>query len=356
MNDIELKTIAIDGKARLNEVTVNGKQFQTPLFMPVATRGALKSLPFNYLEHTDIILANTYHLFLRPGLDVIQKFDGLHKFIGWNKVILTDSGGFQGWSIPNRFNDDGIEFKNIYDGSKFFMDPKLSMDIQQTLNSDIAMILDSLIDINKEYDQQLNAINTTQQWANIARNYHTNNNQSLFGIVQGGKHKELREKSGAGIVDCKNALLQNKNNIDKSIDWLRKKGLSVAAKKSGRVAAEGLVGVHIDNNQACLIEINSETDFVSRNEQFQKFVNDCSKIATTTDGDLDNFLKSKFIESDNTVEDELTKNIATIGENLNVRMIEKITLDGPGSIVSYVHNSAQVRLKKGCFFKSRILI
>ena len=80
MNDIELKTIAIDGKARLNEVTVNGKQFQTPLFMPVATRGALKSLPFNYLEHTDIILANTYHLFLRPGLDVIQEFDGLHKY------------------------------------------------------------------------------------------------------------------------------------------------------------------------------------------------------------------------------------------------------------------------------------
>ena len=200
MNDIELKTIAIDGKARLNEVTVNGKQFQTPLFMPVATRGALKSLPFNYLEHTDIILANTYHLFLRPGLDVIQEFDGLHKFIGWNKVILTDSGGFQGWSIPNRFNDDGIEFKNIYDGSKFFMDPKLSMDIQQTLNSDIAMILDSLIDINKEYDEQLNAINTTQQWANIARNYHTNNNQSLFGIVQGGKHKELREKSATDMM------------------------------------------------------------------------------------------------------------------------------------------------------------
>ena len=158
--------------------------------------------------------------------------------------------------------------------------------------------------------------------------------------------KELREKSGAGIVDCKNALLQNDNDIDKSIDWLRKKGLSVAAKKSGRVAAEGLVGVHIDNNQACLIEINSETDFVSRNEQFQKFVNDCSKIAITTDGVLDSLLKSKFIESDNTVEDELTKNIATIGENLNIRRIEKITLDGPGSIISYVHNSVSENLGK----------
>ena len=91
--------------------------------------------------------------------------------------------------------------------------------------------------------------------------------------------KELREKSGAGIVDCKNALLQNDNDIDKSIDWLRKKGLSVAAKKSGRVAAEGLVGVHIDNNQACLIEINSETDFVARNVEFQEFVSSVAKIS-----------------------------------------------------------------------------
>ena len=158
--------------------------------------------------------------------------------------------------------------------------------------------------------------------------------------------KELREKSGAGIVDCKNALLQNDNDVDKSIDWLRKKGLSVAAKKSGRVAAEGLVGVHISGNEACLIEINSETDFVSRNEKFQKFVSDCSKIALTSDGNLDNLLKSKFIEGKNTVEEELTKNVATIGENLNIRRIEKITLEGPGLIVSYVHNSVSENLGK----------
>ncbi len=158
--------------------------------------------------------------------------------------------------------------------------------------------------------------------------------------------KELREKSGAGMVDCKNALLQNDNDVEKSIDWLRKKGLSVAAKKSGRVAAEGLVGVNITNNQACLIEINSETDFVSRNEQFQKFVSDCSKIAVTANGDLKNLLNSKFINSDNTVEDELTKNVATIGENLNIRRIEKINLDEPGIIVSYVHNSVSENLGK----------
>ena len=158
--------------------------------------------------------------------------------------------------------------------------------------------------------------------------------------------KELREKSGAGIVDCKNALLQNDNNVDKSIDWLRKKGLSVAAKKSGRIAAEGLIGVHIENNQACLIEINSETDFVSRNEQFQKFVNDCSKIAISTDGNIDSLLKTRFIDSDNTVQDELTKNVATIGENLNIRRIEKINLDGPGLIISYIHNSVSQNLGK----------
>ena len=104
--------------------------------------------------------------------------------------------------------------------------------------------------------------------------------------------KELREKSGAGIVDCKNALLQNDDDVNKSIDWLRKKGLSDAAKKSGRVAAEGLVGVYISNNQACLLEINSETDFVSRNEKFQKFVRDCSKIALSTDGVIESLLKS----------------------------------------------------------------
>ena len=108
--------------------------------------------------------------------------------------------------------------------------------------------------------------------------------------------KELREKSGAGIVDCKNALLQNDNDVDRSIDWLRKKGLSVAAKKSGRVAAQGLVGVHISNNKACLIEINSETDFVSRNEQFQKFVSDCSKIALSSNGDIESFLRSNFLQ------------------------------------------------------------
>ena len=158
--------------------------------------------------------------------------------------------------------------------------------------------------------------------------------------------KELREKSGAGIVDCKNALSENDNDIEKSIDWLRKKGLSVAAKKSGRVAAEGLVGVNIEGDEACLIEVNAETDFVSRNEKFQKFVNDCSKIALQSDGNVENFLKLNYINSASTVQEELTKNIATIGENLNIRRIERVSLNEPGLIVSYVHNSVVGNLGK----------
>ena len=121
--------------------------------------------------------------------------------------------------------------------------------------------------------------------------------------------KELREKSGAGIVDCKNALSENNNDVERSIDWLRKKGLSLASKKSGRVAAEGLVGVCIQDNDACIIEVNSETDFVSRNEQFQKFVRDCALIAINTDGNIENLLKAKFIDSENSVKDELIKNV-----------------------------------------------
>lgn len=201
MNNIDIKTLAQDGRARVNEVTINNKTFTTPIFMPVATRGALKSLPLNYLDNTEIILGNTYHLFLRPGLDVISKFNGLHKFINWRKLILTDSGGFQGWSIPNKLRNDGIEFTNVYDGSKFLMTPELSMDIQDVLNSDIAMILDNLVDINDSFESQQNSINVTKKWATIARNYHSNNQQSLFGIVQGGLHKELRQLSAEAMTN-----------------------------------------------------------------------------------------------------------------------------------------------------------
>ena len=158
--------------------------------------------------------------------------------------------------------------------------------------------------------------------------------------------KELREKTGAGIVDCKNALVENNHEIEKAIDWLRKKGLSVAAKKSGRVAAEGLIGTHISKNKGCVIEINSETDFVSRNKIFQEFVKNCSILSLECNSDVNHLKKMTYLNTDNTVEEELTKNIATIGENLNIRRIGSISLNADGLIVSYVHNSIGENLGK----------
>ena len=145
MNNINLELLAVDGKARVNKVKINNHEFNTPIFMPVATRGSIKSVNLEQLSDTKIILGNTYHLYLRPGLDIIKDFGGLHEYINWDQLILTDSGGFQGWSIPNSQTDDGILFKNIYDGTKFLMTPELSIQIQETLNSNIAML--SLIHI-----------------------------------------------------------------------------------------------------------------------------------------------------------------------------------------------------------------
>ena len=158
--------------------------------------------------------------------------------------------------------------------------------------------------------------------------------------------KELRTKTGAGILDCKTALSENNDNIEQATDWLRKKGLSVAAKKSGRIAAEGLIGVSVSENKASIIEVNSETDFVSRNEVFQIFVKNCCILSLESNADIESLNKMKFINSENTVEEELTKNIATIGENLNIRRIENIILDEDGLIVSYIHNSVAENLGK----------
>ena len=121
--------------------------------------------------------------------------------------------------------------------------------------------------------------------------------------------KELREKTGAGILDCKSALTENQNDLQGAIDWLRKKGLSVAAKKSGRVAAEGLIATEILDNKGCIIEINSETDFVSRNEIFQEFVKNCALLSLSAEGSLDKLSEMSYLETDNTVKEELTKNI-----------------------------------------------
>ena len=150
--------------------------------------------------------------------------------------------------------------------------------------------------------------------------------------------KELRNKSGAGMMDCKKALQETNGNIEEAIDWLRKQGLSAVAKKSGRVAAEGLIGITVINKIGSIIEINSETDFVARNELFQSFVTTCSELAIKSNQDINLLKNMSYPNSDRTVDEELTHNIATIGENMNIRRSELLSVSN-GVVISYVHNS-----------------
>ncbi len=150
--------------------------------------------------------------------------------------------------------------------------------------------------------------------------------------------KELRERTGAGMMDCKKALGETNGDMEAAIDWLRTKGLAAAAKKAGRTAAEGLVGVAVEGTSGAIVEINSETDFVAKNEQFQDFVREVSRLALETGGDVE-MLKSASYPGGGTVEEKLTANIATIGENQSLRRAALLEVS-EGAVVSYVHNAA----------------
>jgi elongation factor Ts len=156
--------------------------------------------------------------------------------------------------------------------------------------------------------------------------------------------KELRERTGAGMMDCKKALAENNGDLEASVDWLRAKGLAAAAKKAGRTAAEGLVGVAVDGTKGAVVEVNSETDFVAKNEQFQTFVAEVAKLALNAGGDIE-ALKAASFPGGGTVEEALTNNIATIGENQSLR--RTTVLEVPeGVVVSYVHNSVAAGMGK----------
>jgi elongation factor Ts len=157
--------------------------------------------------------------------------------------------------------------------------------------------------------------------------------------------KELREKTGAGMMDCKKALTENSGDLEASVDWLRQKGLAAAAKKSGRVAAEGLVGVSVGGNAGAIVEINSETDFVARNDAFQSFVQTVADLALANGGDQDTVLASGYPNEERTVAEQLTHLIATIGENMAIRRINGITVS-QGVVGTYVHNPVTAGLGK----------
>ena len=157
--------------------------------------------------------------------------------------------------------------------------------------------------------------------------------------------KELRDKTGAGMMDCKKALLENGGDLEAAVDWLRKKGLAAAAKKAGRVAADGLIGVAVRDTVGALVEVNSETDFVARNEQFQSFVSRLAELALDGDGTLEGLLGMAYPGADRSVGDQVVQMVATIGENIAVRRAARLEVTA-GAVGSYVHNAVAQGLGK----------
>lgn len=194
-------------KARLGTITTDHGVIQTPVFMPVGTLGSVKSISKEDLDHCNaqIILGNTYHLYLRPGCEVIEHMEGLHEFISWNKPMLTDSGGFQFFSLAKlaKFRDEGVSFQSHIDGSRHFFSPEKSVEIQMILGSDIMMSLDWCIGYPSSEKQVMDALNKTTLWAKRGFDFwkEKGSANSLFGIIQGGMYKHLRTLSARQLTD-----------------------------------------------------------------------------------------------------------------------------------------------------------
>jgi len=190
-----------DGLARRGSLVTSHGVVQTPIFMPVGTQGSVKALAPDDLEAagSQIILGNTYHLYLRPGDELLARMGGLHRFANWTKPILTDSGGFQVFSLKEirKLSEEGVEFRSHIDGSKHFFSPEKVMSIQNNIGSDIMMVLDECVAYGADYDYTAKSLELTTRWAKRCRAAHPKhkNGQLLFGITQGGFFKDLRERS-----------------------------------------------------------------------------------------------------------------------------------------------------------------
>src|SRR5258706_5516296 len=191
-------------RARLGRLTTAHGVIDTPVFMSVGTQGSVKALdPRELVEMgAQIILGNTYHLHIRPGLEIINAAGGLHKFINWQKPILTDSGGFQVFSLAKirKIKPHGVEFRSHIDGSLLFLGPKEAMEIQRTLGSDIAMVFDECPPHDAPAKEQRHAVERTIRWARECREQPRADGQKVFGIVQGGSDAALREQCAKALV------------------------------------------------------------------------------------------------------------------------------------------------------------
>ncbi len=200
------KTAQGQTRARRGTVHLAHGDVATPAFMPVGTYGTVKGMLPRDIDAigADIILGNTFHLWLRPTTAVIDKFGGLHDFIGWNKPILTDSGGFQVFSLGamRKIKEDGVTFRSPIDGAKVFLSPEISMQIQHSLNSDIVMQFDECTPYPATYSEADKSLELSLRWGERCINEHAklNNKNALFGIIQGSMYRELREKSLSGLL------------------------------------------------------------------------------------------------------------------------------------------------------------
>ena len=191
-------------KARYGTLETNYGKYETPMFMPVGTRATVKTLDYREIKEigSAVILSNTYHLWLRPGEDIVDKAGGLHKFMNYDGPILTDSGGFQVFSLAKKkdISEEGVVFKSHINGEKLFLTPEKSIEIQNKLDSDIAMSFDECIPYPASYEYVKNSVDRTLRWAKRGKDVFNNPRQSLFGIVQGGEYKDLREYSARETV------------------------------------------------------------------------------------------------------------------------------------------------------------
>ena len=202
---MKFELLATSGAARHGRLTLAHGSLETPVFMPVGTYGTVKAMsPLELNEiGAQIVLGNTFHLWLRPGLDVLEKHGGLHRFMGWNGPILTDSGGFQVWSLGalRKISEEGVRFQSPINGDRLMLTPEQSMAIQRVLNSDIVMIFDECTPYPADETAAADSMRLSLRWAERSKRGHEGNENALFGIVQGGMYEHLRRESARGLQD-----------------------------------------------------------------------------------------------------------------------------------------------------------
>jgi queuine tRNA-ribosyltransferase len=197
--------LASCGAARRGRLSLVHGVVETPVFMPVGTYGSVKAMSPAELEELDaqIILGNTFHLWLRPGTDVIAAHGGLHGFAGWQRPILTDSGGFQVWSLGalRKVREEGVTFASPVNGDKLLLTPEKSMEIQRALDSDVVMVFDECTPYPATHEEAATSMERSLRWAARSKSAHAGNRNALFGIVQGGMYEDLRDRSRQGLLD-----------------------------------------------------------------------------------------------------------------------------------------------------------